>query len=73
MNGLIQNAISFENEKGVSKNQLIIDNLTQLQTYRKIILNIGSHYSDEIIYKRELEEVMKKVVILHQAIEEVNE
>lgn len=56
LNGLIQNAISFENAKGVTKNQLIIDGLTQLQTYRKIILNSGSHYSDEIIYKRELEE-----------------
>ena len=66
LNGLIQNAISFENEKGVSKNQLIIDGLTQLQTYRKIILNIGSHYNDAIIYKRELAEVTDVIKQLEQ-------
>ena len=61
LNGLIQNAISFENAKTTVKNQTIIDSLTKLQTYRKIILNSGSHHNDVVIYKKELAEAIEVI------------
>ena len=54
---LIDNGISFENNKE-NTDQGIVDMLTSLQTYRQILFNIGSHYDDTNIYKRELQEAI---------------
>jgi len=58
LSALINNGITLENSKVENKDQDIIDKLTQLQTYRQIMFNIGSHYDDTNIYKRELEEAI---------------
>lgn len=68
LNGLLQNAIAFEKEKGVNGNADIIDGLTKLQTYRKVILNTGSHYSDANIYKKELKEAIDKIEELERIV-----
>ncbi|KIM05909.1 MAG: hypothetical protein KN64_01310 [Sulfurovum sp. AS07-7] len=68
LNGLIQNAIAFENAK-TAKNQAIINSLTQLQTFRRVILNSGSHYNDVIIYKKELEEAIDLIETLRENLE----
>jgi len=68
LNGLIQNAISFENAKATSKNQAIINSLTKLQTYRKTILNSGSHHNDVVIYKKELVEAIEVIEKLEKIV-----
>jgi hypothetical protein len=63
LNGLLQNAIAFENAKP-DKNQGIVDNLSKLQTYRRVILNQASHASDANIFLRELEDAIRTLEIL---------
>jgi len=57
LNGLLQNAISFENRKE-NTNQDIISILEDLQTYRNTVLNPASHYDTRNIYKTELEKII---------------
>ncbi len=57
LNGLLQNAISFENSKE-DKNQIIIRILENLKTYRNTVLNPASHYDDVNIYKNELAKII---------------
>ncbi len=71
LNGLLQNAIAFEKEKGADGNTAFIDGLTRLQTYRKIILNTGSHYDDTNIYKRELKEAIDEIEELERIVDNI--
>lgn len=63
LNGLLQNAIAFESAKP-TKNQDIIDNLSKLQTYRRVMLNQASHASDANIFSRELDDAIVALGIL---------
>jgi len=63
LNGLLQNAIAFESAKA-DKNQDIIDNLSKLQTYRRVMLNQASHASDTNIFLREIEDAIVTLGIL---------
>jgi len=58
LNGLLQNGISFENGKGTDKNQITIEILTELQTFRRVLLNPASHNDDTNIFKREIEDTI---------------
>lgn len=60
LNGLLQNAISFEENKE-EKNQTIITILVSLRTYRNTVLNPASHYDDVNVYKSELEDIILKL------------
>ena len=57
LNGLLLGAIAFETAKP-TKNQDIIDNLSKLQTYRRVMLNQASHASDANIFSRELDDAI---------------
>ncbi|MEA1953070.1 MAG: recombinase RecF [Campylobacterota bacterium] len=57
LNGLLQNAVAFENSNE-EKNQSIIDILESLKTYRTTVLNPASHYDDVNVYKSELNDII---------------
>ena len=56
LNGLLQNAISFETE---NNNLKTINILKELQLHRRILFNPSSHYNDKIVYKKEIEEAIE--------------
>ena len=69
LNGLLQNGISFENDKHANKNRTTIDILIELQTFRRVLLNPASHNDDTSIFKREIEDTIKLLDDLAQELE----
>ncbi len=61
---LLNKAIKFENTKEEDKNQIIIDTLQKLKTFKRVLLNDASHYNDTNIYKNELEDTIDSLTIL---------
>lgn len=63
LNGLLQNSISFENEKEMTS-QRVIEIFQKLQTYRNTVLNPASHHDDVNVYKSELHDITLVLVEL---------
>jgi len=61
---LLRQAIKFETTKDESRDEVIVENLNKLKTFKRVLLNDASHYNDTNIYKVELEEAIEVLEIL---------